>query len=55
MELAASILSDIVVHMKYARYLNEVYRRETFQELADRNKEMHIKKFPELKEEIMQS
>ena len=49
MELASSILSDIVVHMKYARYLKDVYRRESFTELTDRNKAMHIKKYPELK------
>tara|TARA_Y100000593_G_scaffold1469_2_gene2986 strand:- start:3164 stop:5023 length:1860 start_codon:yes stop_codon:yes gene_type:complete len=52
MELAASILSDITVHMKYARYLKEAYRRESFTELADRNKVMHIKRYPELKDEI---
>tara|TARA_R110002020_G_scaffold19014_1_gene66008 strand:- start:3510 stop:5366 length:1857 start_codon:yes stop_codon:yes gene_type:complete len=52
MELAASILSEITVHMKYARYLKKNYRRETFEELTDRNKAMHIKKFPELREEI---
>tara|TARA_R100000900_G_scaffold29400_1_gene23164 strand:- start:547 stop:2343 length:1797 start_codon:yes stop_codon:yes gene_type:complete len=28
------------------------YRRETFEELTDRNKAMHIKKFPDLEEEI---
>ena len=52
MELASEILSDITVHMKYARYLPEVYRRETYTELVDRNKAMHIKKYPELKGEI---
>ena len=52
MELASSILSDIVVHMKYARYLKDVYRRESFTELTDRNKAMHIKKYPKLKQEI---
>ena len=52
MELASKILSDITVHMKYARYLPESFRRETFKELVDRNKAMHIKKYPALKEEI---
>jgi ribonucleoside-diphosphate reductase alpha chain len=52
MELASEILSDITVHMKYARYLPEEYRRETYEELVTRNKKMHIKKFPSLKEEI---
>ena len=52
MELASEILSDITVHMKYARYLPKKYRRETYEELVTRNKKMHIKKFPHLKEEI---
>ena len=52
MELSSEILSDITVHMKYARYLDDKYRRETFTELVDRNKSMHIKKFPNLKDEI---
>jgi ribonucleoside-triphosphate reductase len=52
MELASEILSDITVHMKYARYLTDKYRRETYTELVDRNKAMHIKRFPKLKKEI---
>ena len=52
MELSSEILSDITVHMKYARYLADKYRRETFQELVDRNKAMHIKKFPKMEQEI---
>tara|TARA_R100000231_G_scaffold47376_2_gene40683 strand:- start:1512 stop:3368 length:1857 start_codon:yes stop_codon:yes gene_type:complete len=52
MELASEILSDITVHMKYARYLSDKYRRETYTELVDRNKAMHIKKYPKLKSEI---
>lgn len=51
-ELANKILSDITVHMKYAKYLPKKERRETWKELVDRNKKMHIKKFPELKGEI---
>ena len=42
-ELASQILSDITVHMKYARYLNEQNRRETWDELIERNMNMHIK------------
>jgi len=38
--------------MKYARYLPEEQRRENWAELVTRNKQMHIKKFPSLKEEI---
>jgi len=51
-ELAGQILSDITVHMKYARYLPLEFRRETWEELVNRNKSMHIKKYPELKSEI---
>lgn len=50
MNLSSKILSDITVYMKYARYLNG--RRESWEEIVDRNKEMHIKKFPQLKGEI---
>ena len=47
-----SILSDITVHMKYAKYVPELNRRETWDELITRNKNMHIKKYPELTDEI---
>ena len=52
MEVSNQILSDITVYMKYAKYLPELERRETWEELVTRNKNMHIKKYPELKEEI---
>jgi ribonucleoside-diphosphate reductase alpha chain len=52
MEEASKILSDIAVYMKYARYLPKKQRRETWKELVTRNKKMHIKKYPHLKEEI---
>lgn len=52
MELSNKILSDITVYMKYARYIPELNRRETWQELVTRNKDMHIKKYPKLKNEI---
>ena len=51
-KIARDILSDITVHMKYARYLPEKERRETWTEIVDRNKEMHQKKYPELTEQI---
>jgi len=52
MNTEQQILSDITVHMKYARYQEEVQRRETWTEIVKRNKNMHIKKYPELSEEI---
>ena len=51
-KVARDILSDITVHMKYARYMPEKERRETWEEIVDRNKAMHIKSYPELREEI---
>ena len=55
MEIASKILSDITVYMKYARFLPEKYRRETYKELVTRNMKMHIKKFPALEEEIKEA
>ena len=52
MNRSNKILSDITVHMKYAKYIPELNRRETWEELVTRNKAMHLKKFPKLKEEI---
>ena len=52
MNISNQILSDITVHMKYAKHIPKLKRRETWNEIVDRNKEMHIKKFPDLKEEI---
>jgi ribonucleoside-diphosphate reductase alpha chain len=52
METSNQILSDITVFMKYAKFIPELNRREAFDEIVDRNKEMHIKKYPQLKEEI---
>ena len=51
-ELNNKILSDITVHMKYAKYLPELNRRETWEELVDRNKQMHLRKYPDLQEDI---
>jgi ribonucleoside-diphosphate reductase alpha chain len=47
-----NILSDITVHMKYAKYIPELNRRETWEELVDRNIAMHKKKYPNLISEI---
>lgn len=51
-DTSTQILSDITVHMKYARYIPELNRRETWGEIVERNKNMHINRFPQLKEEI---
>ena len=52
MEVSNQILSEITVYMKYAKYNEEKQRRETWEELVTRNKQMHQKKFPLLHDEI---
>jgi ribonucleoside-diphosphate reductase alpha chain len=52
MDVTQSILSEITTYMKYAKFRPEFNRRETWEELVTRNKEMHQAKFPKLKDEI---
>jgi len=40
--------------MKYAKFVPELNRRETWEELVTRNMNMHIKKYPKLKKEIVE-
>jgi len=47
------ILSDITVHMKYAKFSEQNSRRETWDEIVERNMQMHIKTYPQLKDEII--
>lgn len=53
MSLDKEILSDITIYTKYTKYLPEKERRETWKELVNRNMEMHIKKHPILKKDII--
>lgn len=39
------LLSNIIIHNKYARYIPELKRREVWDEIVDRNKKMHLDKF----------
>ena len=52
MNVTQEILSDITTYMKYAKYVPEMNRRETWHELVTRNKQMHQEKFPHLHDEI---
>jgi ribonucleoside-triphosphate reductase len=52
MLLESKILSEITTFMKYAKYNEKKQRRETWKELVDRNKKMHLEKFPQLASEI---
>jgi len=55
MDIASKILSDITVHMKYAKYIDAINRREVWEELVARNKSMHLKKYPTQKFEILKN
>lgn len=49
---SVAILSDITTFMKYAKHIPEIGRRETWVEICERNMAMHIRKYPQLKDEI---
>ncbi|MBS1977341.1 MAG: hypothetical protein JST46_08215 [Bacteroidetes bacterium] len=53
MELNQRILSDLVIHMKYARYIPELQRREVWPEIVKRYGDMMIRKYPKLEKEIL--
>jgi ribonucleoside-diphosphate reductase alpha chain len=55
MEINQEILSDIVVHMKYARYKPEANRREVWQEICDRYEDMMLGKYPKLTSQIIEN
>jgi len=55
MEINQEILSDIVVHMKYARYKPEANRREVWQEICDRYEDMMLGKYPKLTSQIIKN
>lgn len=52
MDKATEILSDLTVFTKYAKFLPEHKRRETWGEIVWRNMFMHMDKYPELTTEI---
>ena len=54
MDKSNQILSDIIHHMKYAKYIKEIQRRESFDETCLRNMDMHVEKYPFLSEQIEQ-
>lgn len=55
MELNQEILSDIVIYMKYARYIPEHQRRELWPEICGRYENMMIEKYPHLTSEIREN
>lgn len=54
MDLSQKILSDIGIFMKYARYLSEIRRRETWEEICNRYEMMMVRHYPRLKKEIFE-
>ncbi len=55
MDLGLEALSKITVFSKYAKYIPELKRRETWNEIVDRYETMMIKKYPYLEESIKTS
>jgi hypothetical protein len=49
------ILSDITTYNKYAKYIPELYRRETWEETVLRTISMHVNKYPNLESEIYEN
>jgi ribonucleoside-triphosphate reductase len=52
MELNQQILSDIIIYMKYARYVTDLKRRESWAEICTRYESMMIEKYPSQTHEI---
>ena len=52
MELNQRILSDLIIHMKYARYLPTLQRRELWSEICERYGRMLIERYPHMEEDI---
>lgn len=52
MSTAIQLLLDITVFNKYARYLPMQERREDWVEIAQRNCDMHVRRYPHLADEI---
>ncbi len=55
MDLGLEALSKITVFSKYAKYIPELKRRETWDEIVDRYEAMMLKKYPYLEESIKES
>lgn len=54
MNLGLEILSSLTVYSKYARYIPELRRRETWDEIVNRYRQMLVKKYPAQEELIDQ-
>lgn len=52
MQLNQRILSDLIIHMKYARYIPELQRRELWPEICERYARMMVDRYPHMEDEI---
>ncbi len=52
MNESLKLLSDLTYYMKYSKYMPDMKRRETWDETVERNKNMHISRFPQIKDLI---
>lgn len=52
MEINQRILSDLIIYMKYSRYVPELQRRELWSEICERYATMLIERYPLLWDEI---
>lgn len=55
MQLNQRILSDLIIHMKYARYIPELQRRELWPEICERYARMMVERYPDMEDEIYQN
>lgn len=55
MQLNQQILSDLIIHMKYARYLPELQRRELWPEICERYGRMLAERYPHMRAEIYEN
>ena len=55
MDLGLDTLSKLTVFSKYAKYVPELKRRETWEEIVARYESMMVKKYPKLKDMITQA
>lgn len=52
MDVGSQILSDITVFSKYAKYIPELKRRESWTEIVDRYRSTMIKQYPHMQKDI---
>ena len=55
MDLGLDALSKLTVFSKYAKYVPELKRRETWEEIVARYESMMIKKYPKLESQIKET